>query len=172
MDFARNDILQHHRPDSFNTPDATIREIRDIKVPKTVERDVVWKVELCRSGRAAVAAVCFCTIAHDGGDNISRIDCSVCSGSDFANTIVECIRDVEISGGIKSHSLRGIELGRYRRATVAGRTWFIAAECAIPRDRGYRPGKIHLSDYIVVSIGNVKVTGRVYCEAVDKSDLG
>ena len=107
---ARDRALEHHRPDTFNATHPAVCEVRDVKISQPVERHILWKVQLRGGRRATVAAEGFVAGTSNGADDICRIDGSIGPRRDFANSIVETVRDVKIVLAVESTTERRCEI--------------------------------------------------------------
>ena len=77
-----------HTPGS-HFADGLVIGIRDVKIARSFECDVIWDIQLGRCGRSTVAAVTVGTVSCHSAD--------YARGSHFADAVIVAIRDVEIA---------------------------------------------------------------------------
>ena len=146
------------RPGGIHLADALVEGIGDVEVACPVHRHGIGAVELRLDRRTLVPAETGLPGPRDRGDRPGGIH--------LANPVAAGIGDVEIACPVHRHTTGGGELRLGRRTPVP-------AETALPgpRDRGDRPGGIHLADALVEGIGDVEVARPVHRHAMGISEL-
>ena len=84
--------------------DPLIFEVGDIETAGGIDGSLRRAEKLCVRGGTSVAAEARCAGAGDGGDDPV--------GRDAADAVVHGVGDVEVAGGIESHTARSVQLRR------------------------------------------------------------
>ena len=141
--------------------DHVVAGIRDQEIPGGVHRDTVGPVQFGGGGRTVIAAVAFGSIAGDGGDHAGGV-------IHLTDHVVARVGDEEVPRGVQRDISGPVQFGSSGRTVVAA-----VAPGPIAGNRGDEPrGSVHLTDPVVVVVGDEEVPGGVHRHAYRTVQLG
>ena len=127
-----------------------VGRIRDIDVPAAVHRHAEWLVEP-RGAACAIAAPLDCRIAGQCAHHPA--------GCYFADGVVVLVRDIDVPAAVHCHAARKTELGCTACAIAAAKAAWLT------RKRRDHPGRCHLADGLIVSVGDIDIPAAIYRHA-------
>ena len=149
-------------PGSIHLADAVITPVGDVEVARRIHRHPRHPPAEVQRGAGG-----WTVIPGESRGHCARYSGNNPGGIDLADAAVVAVGDVEVSGRIHRHPSWEVQTGADSGAAIAGE-----ASNPIAGHGGNNPGSIDLADTVIISVGDVEVSGRIHRHPVGEVQRG